>query len=167
MGRSRLRTELDIHFATVGGLGGIADTCDLYQVLGIPVSVIADLDVVSDKANFKRIVSSLIADNDGHQGIHRTAWQVVIDLIRHMPPNISEGDTRNKLDELRGSEFDWSKATDTTLRSELNSLSSKLYRMRALKKGASTICGRSSDSIGRILLLNYVRLGYFLCQLAS
>lgn len=126
--------NFDIHFATVGGLGGIADTCDLYQVLGIPVSVIADLDVVSDKANFKRIVSSLIADNDVIKGFTDRV-QVVIDLIRHMPPNISEGDTRNKLDELRGSEFDWSKATDTTLRSELNSLSSKLYRMRALKEG--------------------------------
>lgn len=126
--------NFDIHFAAVGGLGGIADTCDLYQVLGIPVSVIADLDVVSDKANFKRIVSSLIADNDVIKGFTDRV-QVVIDLIRHMPPNISEGDTRNKLDELRGSEFDWSKATDTTLRSELNSLSSKLYRMRALKEG--------------------------------
>ena len=126
--------NFDIHFATVGGLGGIADTCDLYQVLGIPVSVIADLDVVSDKAKFKKIVSSLIDDDEVIEGFTKRV-QAVIELIRHMPPNISEDDTRTKLDELRTSELDWSKATDTTLRSELNSLSGKLYRMRALKEG--------------------------------
>ena len=126
--------NFDIHFATVGGLGGIADTCDLYQVLGIPVSVIADLDVVSDKAKFKKIVSSLIDDDEIIKGFTERV-QALIDLIRHMPPSISEDDTRAKLDELRTSELDWGKATDTTLRFELNSLSGKLYRMRALKEG--------------------------------
>lgn len=126
--------NFDIHFATVGGLGGIADTCGLYKVLGIPVSVIADLDVVSDKDRFKKIVASLIDDNDAIKGFTDRV-QVVIDLIRDMPPNISEDDTKKKLVELADTTHDWSDGTDTALRSKLNSLSNTLYRMRALKEG--------------------------------
>ena len=38
----------DIHFASVGGIGGIADTCQLYRALSIPVTVIADLDLLRE-----------------------------------------------------------------------------------------------------------------------
>jgi hypothetical protein len=36
--------RLDVHFAAVGGIGGVADACQLYRTLHIPVVVIADLD---------------------------------------------------------------------------------------------------------------------------
>ncbi len=51
--------HFDIHFATAGGTGGIADTCQLYRILGIPVSVIADLDVVTDTGKLSRIFNAL------------------------------------------------------------------------------------------------------------
>jgi len=35
--------RLDVHFAAVGGLGGVADACRLYRTLHIPVAIIADL----------------------------------------------------------------------------------------------------------------------------
>ena len=46
----------DIHFATVGGTGGIADTCNLYRTLRIPVAVVADLDVIADPEKLKKII---------------------------------------------------------------------------------------------------------------
>ena len=51
--------NFDIHFTTVGGIGGIADTCQLYRVLGIPVAVIADLDLLTDTAKIERILEIL------------------------------------------------------------------------------------------------------------
>ena len=147
--------NFDIHFATVGGLGGIADTCDLYHVLGIPVSVIADLDAVSDKARFKRIVSSL---TDEPETISKLTDRVqgIIDLIRDMPPNISEEETKKKLTVLADTDHDWGQGTDTALRSELNALSNTLYRMRALKEGG---LDRLPDAIAKPLgaLVNDLR----------
>jgi len=153
--------NLDIHFATVGGVGGIADTSDLYKVLGIPVSVIADLDLVSDKDKFRKIVTSLIDDNDAIRGFTDRV-QVVIHSIRDLPPNISEDDTKDKLTELAEADHDWSNGTDTTLRSELNLLSTTLYRMRALKEGGlSDLPEEVSQPLGE-LVADLREIGLFL-----
>ena len=124
----------DIHFATVGGAGGIADTCALYRVLGIPVAVISDLDVVADKDKVKRILKSLVDDPEIVNDF-MVRVQHLIELIRNIPPTISEVDTQDRLQELARIEQDWSKETDRALRSELSSLCNTLNRMRALKDG--------------------------------
>jgi hypothetical protein len=54
---------LDVHFASVGGTGGIADICKLYRTLNIPVAAIADLDLVVDLDNLGRILRAL-TDSD-------------------------------------------------------------------------------------------------------
>ena len=38
----------DVHFVSVGGIGGFANTCELYRKLQIPVCVIADLDLMRE-----------------------------------------------------------------------------------------------------------------------
>ncbi|TXT16467.1 MAG: hypothetical protein FD138_4754, partial [Planctomycetota bacterium] len=54
--------RMDIHFSTVGGAGGIADTCGLYRTLKIPIAVIADLDVIVDCERMSRVLAKLVDD---------------------------------------------------------------------------------------------------------
>jgi AAA domain, putative AbiEii toxin, Type IV TA system len=51
--------RLDVHFAAVGGIGGIADTCKLYRTLHIPVVVIADLDMVTTSGALRRVLDAM------------------------------------------------------------------------------------------------------------
>lgn len=46
----------DIHFTAVGGTGGIADTCQLHKMLGIPVAIVADLDLITDVEKLKVVL---------------------------------------------------------------------------------------------------------------
>ncbi len=126
--------NFDIHFATVGGTGGIADTCQLYRVLGIPVAIIADLDVLVDKEKIKRILKSLCDDTQVVDGYIKRINEIS-EQIRLLPPTISEQETVAKLKELADQNYDWSEGNDKTLRPELNSLSNSLNGMRALKDG--------------------------------
>src|SRR4029079_19737746 len=50
----------DVHFVSVGGLGGIADPCVLYRNLKIPVCVAADLDMIRELGTFESILRALV-----------------------------------------------------------------------------------------------------------
>jgi predicted ATPase len=126
--------NFDIHFATAGGTGGIADTCELYRVLGIPVAVIADLDVVTDTEKIKRVLDSLCEDATVVTGLMQRIHEIA-KAIRLLPPTLSEDQTVDKLKRLAGQKYDWEKGNDKVLRSELNSLSNSLNGMRGVKDG--------------------------------
>ncbi|MFO0705578.1 MAG: AAA family ATPase [Nitrospira sp.] len=51
--------RFDLHFSTVGGTGGIADTCRLYRTLKIPIAVVADLDMLVDPDRMKHVLEQL------------------------------------------------------------------------------------------------------------
>ncbi len=126
--------NFDIHFTTVGGTGGIADTCQLYRVLGIPVAVMADLDLVTDKPKIKRILKSLIDDATIVPGLLKRIDEIA-EAIRLLPPTISEQQAGDELNELATKDHDWTKGSDRELRSKLNSLSNSLNGMRGVKDG--------------------------------
>jgi hypothetical protein len=60
----RIASELrrDVHFVSVGGIGGFADTCELYRQLKIPVCIMADLDLLRELDPFERIMKSLASN---------------------------------------------------------------------------------------------------------
>jgi predicted ATP-dependent endonuclease of OLD family len=126
--------NFDIHFATVGGIGGIADTCQLYRVLGIPVAVIADLDLITDTAKIKRILGFMCDDTTI---VSRLLTRIgkIAEAIRLLPPTISEQQAVDKLKTFAGQEYDWNNGDDKSLRSELNTLSNSLNGMRGVKDG--------------------------------
>ena len=126
--------NFDIHFTTVGGTGGIADTCQLYRVLGIPVAVIADLDLLTDTAKIKRILETLCDDATIVLGLLKRINEIA-KAIRLLPPTISEQQTVGKLKKLAGKKYNWKDGNDKTLRLELNSLSNALNGMRGVKDG--------------------------------
>jgi len=125
--------NFDIHFATVGGTGGIADTCQLYKVLGIPVAVIADLDVITDVDKLRKILESISSAEDVNRLVGQA--KVVSDAIRSMPPTVAETEVRRKLTELGKTDFNWETHDDVRLRESLGELVGELNRMRRVKCG--------------------------------
>jgi predicted ATP-dependent endonuclease of OLD family len=60
--------EHDVHFVSVGGTSGFADTCALYRNLNIPVCAIADLDLL-----FLPRLTRLFSARSSSSGL-RTLW---------------------------------------------------------------------------------------------
>lgn len=126
--------RLDIHFTTVGGTGGIADTCTLYSALRIPVAVVADLDILSDTDHLERVLQSLGASNASQLSDEARR---VIGLVKQLPPTISEADVRTQILEAIPTTLDWAQEHDATLRTRLQQLARRLDRMRRLKTATS------------------------------
>jgi hypothetical protein len=131
-----LRDEfhLDVHFAAVGGTGGIADTCGLYRALRIPIAVLADLDLLADVNRLRRIVLALGTEPAGAAHILEVA-EGLLAQIRKLPPTIEEADVHRRLTELTARKMDWDKEHDFELRTSLSALVHDLDRMRRLKRG--------------------------------
>jgi len=126
--------NFDIHFTTAGGIGGIADTCQLYRVLGIPVAVVADLDLITDTEKIKRILEILCDDVTILSSLLKRIREIA-EVIRLLPPTISEQHAVDTLKKFAGQDYDWKKGDDKTLRLELNNLSNSLNGMRGVKDG--------------------------------
>lgn len=126
--------RLDIHFATVGGTGGIADTCALYSALRIPVAVVADLDVIADADRLRRVLTSLQSHNIQ---ILVDEAQRIVTTVKSLPPTISEADTKDRVAKAIDRELDWSKGDDGSLRAELTGVARRLDRMQRLKSPTS------------------------------
>lgn len=125
--------RLDVHFAAVGGTGGIADICKLYRTLNIPVAIIADLDLAVDLDKLRRILSSLVSAAEAEPIIEKA--RVVGEEIRKCPPTIDPSDFKQRLIEINGLATTWENNDDIKIRQELRKLSQELDRMRRLKTG--------------------------------
>jgi hypothetical protein len=124
----------DIHFSTVGGTGGIADTCRLYRTLQIPVAVVADLDMIVDRNKMARVLQALIDDASVCEKLARECNEIA-DEIRGVLPEISAVDVAMELAALGGASMDWSKGDDIEIKRRLTRLATSIDRMRRLKKG--------------------------------
>jgi hypothetical protein len=126
--------RIDVHFSTVGGTGGIADTCRLYRTLKIPIAVIADLDMLADPDRTSRILEHLVNDAQAKAALSESCVKVAAE-ISNLPPTISREEVIHELEKIAGSEMDWHKGDDASLVKSLRSLSNNVDRMRRLKKG--------------------------------
>ena len=91
---------LDCHFAAVGGIGGIADTCGLYRTLKIPVAVVADLDAISDPQKLRSILEKMAPSETASALTERA--RVVMDALAKLPPGIDLLTVKSRLVELSG-----------------------------------------------------------------
>ncbi|HTN94376.1 MAG TPA: AAA family ATPase [Gallionella sp.] len=126
--------NFDIHFTAAGGTGGIADTSQLYKMLGIPVAVIADLDLVTDIEKTRLILRSLCDDSSQVEAILKEA-RSISDTLQKLPPTISAEDVRDRLQKIIGRDLNWSEGHDRELRSLLSHINMELNGMRGLKQG--------------------------------
>jgi Overcoming lysogenization defect protein-like, TOPRIM domain/AAA domain, putative AbiEii toxin, Type IV TA system len=130
-----LSTELrlDVHFATVGGTGGIADTSKLYRTLNIPIAVVADLDMITEPTRLRRVLEVMTSD-DVAQRLGSQASSIIQE-IKRLPPTIGPDDLRRSLQTLTEMRMDWNGEEDVQIRRELGRMSQQLDRMRRLKRG--------------------------------
>ncbi len=128
------KRNFDIHFTTVGGTGGIADTCQLYRILGIPVAVVADLDVITDIDKMKQILNNICTDASRASELLAKVTRIA-EPVRRLPPSISEEQASSELREIALQAFDWTRGDDRLLREKLSELNTALNGMRKLKSG--------------------------------
>jgi hypothetical protein len=142
---------IDLHFATVGGTGGIADTCGLYRSLRIPIAVIADLDMLLDADKMSRVLTRLV-DNSEERNTLVVECSAVAERIRRVPPQIEPSRVANRLQELGKSQMDWANGDDRQLFKELRKLCADLDRNHRLKAGgASAFEGGAATALSEVL----------------
>jgi OLD-like protein len=126
-------THLDIHFSTVGGSGGIADTCHLYRTLKIPIAVIADLDLLVDPERLRRVLERL-ADAAEVEPLVRRAADIG-SQVKLIPPTLSAENVQRRLKSVLSAEMDWSKGHDLDVCKQMREVANELDRMKRLKSG--------------------------------
>lgn len=152
--------RLDVHFATVGGTGGIADTCKLYRTLKIPVAVIADLDMITDPARLGRVLDVMAT---AEVVVDLTARaRSVMDAIRNLPPTIPPEEVKTRLIDLSQMGETWQDEADIAVRRELSRICQQLDRMRQLKRGGLTAFPPNISTSMSQLLMSLKDIGVFL-----
>jgi OLD-like protein/putative AbiEii toxin of type IV toxin-antitoxin system len=124
----------DVHFSTVGGTGGIADTCSLYRTLKIPIAVIADLDMLVDGDRIARVLTTLIDDGSVRNALIGLCAEIA-EEIRKRPPVISSEKVVSALSSIGALPMDWNNCDDVEIKRQLSLLTKEIDRMRCLKKG--------------------------------
>jgi hypothetical protein len=125
---------IDLHFSTVGGTGGIADTSGLYRTLKIPIAVIADLDMLVDGEHMTRVLDKLVDDRTAKNDLLQLCNQVA-EAVRSLPPTVSPADVAKELSSISTSSMDWDRRDDVEVRRRLGRLANDIDRMRRLKRG--------------------------------
>lgn len=130
----------DVHFVSVGGLGGIADPCTLYRSLKIPVCVVADLDVIRELGTFEGILKALAPAEDVREIMENC--RRIIDTVKALGPIHDEDHTRKQLNSILSENFDWKNVDQLNrIRGALSELSSGLSQTSRLKKGLESLRG--------------------------
>lgn len=130
--------EHDVHFVSVGGLGGIADPCVLYHSLKIPVCVIADLDVIQELSVFENILKA-VAPGESVQELMDFVRRI-LEAVNALGPIYDEEHTRNALSGVLSEELDWNNHMQVNrIRATLSDLSRGLSPTSRLKKGLDNL----------------------------
>ncbi|MBX7133550.1 MAG: AAA family ATPase [Fimbriimonadaceae bacterium] len=159
----RLAAEFrhDVHFVSVGGIGGMADTCRLYRNLKIPVCVIADLDLLRELDVLQRIVGALTSAEQTDEVIATT--RNIIDAIKALGPIYSESELLAQLQEISNLRLDWANTEQLNqIKRKLSKLSAGLSLTARLKNGVEGLNSYSVYPDLRALLATCRSFGLFL-----
>lgn len=158
--------KLDLHFSTVGGTGGIADTCGLYRTLNIPIAVIADLDMLVDGERMKNVLARLIDDPAVSTELIQLCVKVEA-AVRDLPPTLSTADVASELSAISACSMDWTRGDDLNVRSRLRKLANNIDRMRRLKRGGIAAYSGELYEDMRVLLERLQDYGLFLVSVGE
>lgn len=153
--------HIEVHFAAVGGVGGIPDTCAFYRSLSIPVAVIADLDIIND---LKRLVSTLetLTSDAAILAKARTQAIAVLNALRALNPQIGSAELQVELQAISALPTDWSVGDDHAIRRSLSSLAGKLDRLRRMKQGGVAALPDPLRMLFKELIETLASVGLFL-----
>src|SRR6266851_2229176 len=152
--------RLDVHFAAVGGLGGVVDACRFYRELRIPVVVIADLDVIRDVEHLQR-VAAVLTDEARASQLAKQAGAFMTKL-KALPPTISADEVKQQLGVIGSLRMEWNRGDDLTVRRRLQDLAGEIDGMRRIKAGGvGSIPSELAEELGA-LIDNSHSMGVFL-----
>jgi hypothetical protein len=128
----------DVHFVSVGGLGGIADPCVLYHNLKIPVCVAADLDVIRELGTFESILKAVAPIEVAKELM--ADCRRIINAVKALGPVYDEANTRKTLTDILAETLDWKNVEQLNrIRGALSDLSGGLSQTSRLKKGLDSL----------------------------
>lgn len=128
--------EHDVHFVSVGGVGGFASTSQLYKKLKIPTVIISDLDLLGKLDLFKLVLCSL-APQESVDEICALA-QSVLREVKTAGPRISKEDLVEQLNQILMMPMDWSNGDNEHIRKAIATIPSTLSDLSLLKRGGRT-----------------------------
>ncbi len=151
----------DVHFVSVGGLGGMADTCQLYKNLKIPVCLIADLDLLRELGTFESILNALTSAEQTRVAMDKC--RKIIHQIKALGPIHSEADVVVALKGILAEDLDWSEAEQLgRVRRTLGDLSAGLSETARLKTGLESLSNQAVYHDLKAFLGELRSLGVFL-----
>jgi hypothetical protein len=151
----------DVHFVSVGGLGGMADTCQLYKNLKIPVCLVADLDLLRELGTFHSILTALASSEQTGEAVEKC--KSIIEQIKALGPLHSELELAAKLKEILGETLKWSDAEQLKrIRRTLSDLSAGLSETARLKLGLESLSDKAVYHDLKAYLGTLRSLGVFL-----
>lgn len=132
----------DVHFVSVGGLGGMADTCQLYKNLKIPVCLVADLDLLRELGTFQNVLTALTSAEQTRDAMEKC--RKIIQQIKALGPLHSEIEVAAALNEILGEPLKWSDTEQLgRVRRTLGDLSAGLSETARLKLGLESLSDKS------------------------
>jgi AAA domain, putative AbiEii toxin, Type IV TA system len=151
----------DVHFVLVGGLGGMADTCQLYKKLMIPVGLVADLDLLRELGTFQSILTALASAEQTRDAMEKC--RKIIQQIKALGPLRSEAEVAAALGEILGETLNWSDSDQLgRVRRTLGDLSAGLSETARLKQGLESLSDRAVYHDLKAFLGELRSLGVFL-----
>jgi hypothetical protein len=126
------RRGRDIVIVPVGGTGGIAQTAGFMKSLGVPVAVLADLDLLLDQPKLNQTLEGLAGAQA--KAILEVCRQAAV-LVRELPPRFTEHEVKASLQALHTCDMSWQRADDTRVVRELRKIANNVDRLRRLKAG--------------------------------
>jgi hypothetical protein len=123
----------EVHIVPVGG-NGFAEPCRFYRSLEVPVAVVADLDTVCETGKMIATLQALEPDETKVAAIV-PKLQEVVQRVKAIRADFNEEQAKEQLKQLYERPLNWNAGDDNLLRSQLNALSNRIYRLRKLKDG--------------------------------
>lgn len=120
--------RLDIRFTASEGTGGFADPLRLYRALQVPAAVIADIDFLAKDSELRKVLTELGTIENEVNDLCKCARETV-KLIRASISHIDPIAIQSDLKSISQNPIDLSKNEDDKLRSTLNQISDRLYRL--------------------------------------
>jgi len=154
--------SLDLLFTPCGGKSRLYVVAGALRALSIPVCVIADLDVLIDEANLKRIVDAL----GGDWAVYRELWKPISEGISASATTPSSKEIvteiRKEIDGICGDEIPNSSVE--RIRNALN----KLSPVRQLKQhGLELLSGPTSLESAKVLLGKFREIGLYFVEVGE
>lgn len=124
----------EIHFVSVGGIGGFVEIAKIYHKLHIPAVLIADLDAIAETNIIVDLIRLLCPPANNPVEIIDELHKVV-QAIKSLPSAITPDQVKDTLKQISELSIDWNKGDDNVIRNRLSLLVNQIKRIRRLKDG--------------------------------